>query len=101
MDHSAATNAAAFGMSFAVFGIFIGLIVIFLLPLWRIVSKTGLPGALSLLLYIPVINIVMVLILAFTKWPIEKEFETLRNVQKIPAQQMTPDEVSRNGVGSS
>lgn len=101
MDHSAATNAAAFGMSFAVLGIIIGLIVIFFLPLWRIISKTGLPGALSLLLYIPVINIVMVLILAFTKWPIEKEFEALKNVQKIPAQQVTPGEVTRNGVASS
>lgn len=46
---------------------------------WVVFSKTGLPGALSLIALFPVVGIlVVVCILAFTEWPIEREVRLLR-----------------------
>jgi hypothetical protein len=53
------------------FGLLIGLVV-FIIPAWRITAKAGFPGALSLLLLIPLLNIVLIWIFAFSRWPIEK-----------------------------
>ncbi len=57
--------------------ILIGVAVLIVLPFWRIVSKTGMPAALSLLFFIPIVNVIMLFVLAFSKWPIEKELEKL------------------------
>lgn len=48
------------------------LIVLFQWPFWRIARKAGFPGALSLLLLIPLLNIIMIWVFAFVEWPIEK-----------------------------
>ena len=45
---------------------------IFVFPIWRILSRLGLGGAWSLLAIIPLLNIIMLWVLAFTSWPIEK-----------------------------
>ncbi len=48
--------------------------VVCLLPIvlfWKIFKKAGYPGALSLLLYIPVVNLALLIYFAFAKWPIE------------------------------
>jgi hypothetical protein len=45
---------------------------IFIVPAWRIASRAGFPGALSLLIVIPIINIVLLWVFAFVKWPREK-----------------------------
>ncbi len=60
------------------------ILIILLLPLvlvwpaWRVVQKTGNPGALALLGFVPLVNILLLLYLAFSKWPIEREVEQLR-----------------------
>ena len=46
----------------------LGLIVI-LIPFWKITSKAGFPGWLSLLSIFPLINIVFLFFLAFAQWP--------------------------------
>jgi hypothetical protein len=38
---------------------------------WRIFTKAGHPGALSLTMLIPMVNLVMLLWFAFSRWPIE------------------------------
>ena len=48
------------------------LLVGYLLPLWRIVSKAGFSGAFSLLALVPLVNIVMLWVFAFVRWPVEK-----------------------------
>jgi hypothetical protein len=53
------------------------LIVLFILstyivPTWRIVSKAGYSGAWSLLSFIPVLNVIMLWVFAFSRWPQEK-----------------------------
>jgi O-antigen ligase len=42
-------------------------------PLWRIVKRTGLPPALSLLALVPVVNIIFVWVFAFIDWPALKQ----------------------------
>lgn len=41
-------------------------------PFWRIFKKAGYHGALGLLMIVPVVNLVMILFLAFAKWPSQK-----------------------------
>lgn len=45
---------------------------IFIVPAWRIVAKAGFPGALSLLMIVPLLNIILLWVFAFMKWPNEK-----------------------------
>lgn len=69
-------------------GLFIalGLLALFALTVviwWRIVSRTGHSGWLSLLMFVPLANLVLMLILAFGEWPIYRELEELR--RRVPA----------------
>ena len=43
--------------------------VFFIWPFWRIFSKAGFSGWLSLTLIIPLLNIIMLFYLAFSEWP--------------------------------
>lgn len=45
----------------------IGLVI--LVPLWKIVSRLGYPGLVSLLFFVPLANIVFLYYLAFADWP--------------------------------
>lgn len=53
-------------------------IVIVILPFWRISSKAGYSGAISLLMLIPVVNVLFPFFLGFAEWPIERELKRLR-----------------------
>ena len=50
--------------------IFAGLII---LPFWFIFSKAGYSKWLSLLMVVPIVNIVMLYVLAFSTWPSQHE----------------------------
>ena len=45
---------------------------------WRIFAKAGYSGALGLLMFVPFVNIIVLLVLAFARWPIQKEVALLR-----------------------
>lgn len=47
---------------------FIG-ILLTILPIWRILSRTGHSGALALLAFVPVVNWVALYVFAFGRWP--------------------------------
>ena len=53
-------------------GIF-GFIVFMLVPAWKIVTKAGYNGAWAIVGVVPLLNIVMLWVFAFSKWPIDKE----------------------------
>jgi len=57
------------------FGLFMWLImaVLIILPFWFIFSKAGYSGWLSLLMVVPIINIVTLYFLAFSTWPSQRE----------------------------
>jgi hypothetical protein len=44
----------------------------FIVPAWRIAAKAGFPGAWSLLLVVPIVNIMLFWVFAFIEWPTEK-----------------------------
>lgn len=42
--------------------------VIVVVPFWKICTKAGFPGVLSLLVLIPLVNVVFLYVLAFADW---------------------------------
>jgi hypothetical protein len=46
--------------------------IIFVVPLWKIVTKAGFQGAWALLALVPLVNIVALWVFAFSKWPTER-----------------------------
>ena len=65
-----------------------GLIAIFLALFtalwWKFISKTGNSGALALLLLIPIANLILVVFLAFSEWPLERRVKELEAAGQIP-----------------
>lgn len=43
-----------------------------LIPCWRIVVKAGYAGAWSILILVPPVNLILIWVFAFIKWPIER-----------------------------
>ena len=78
-DSGASSAAGILGGAAIFIGIFsLALFVFAIIIYWRIVSKAGYNGALSLLLLVPVVNLVMLCIFAFGEWPIQRELNQLR-----------------------
>lgn len=50
------------------FGMLIGVLLV-ILPFWFIFSKAGYSGWVSLLMLVPIINIIAIYFLAFSDWP--------------------------------
>ncbi|HEV2580018.1 MAG TPA: hypothetical protein VGT44_04120 [Ktedonobacteraceae bacterium] len=75
-------SSSAGGILAAVGGVtlivFLAIAVFTVIIYWRIVSKAGYNGAMSLLLFIPIANLIMIIIFAFSEWPIQKELNQLR-----------------------
>jgi hypothetical protein len=51
------------------------IVAVMIIPFWQIFKKAGFSPALSLLMIIPIANIVMIFILAFAPWPIQKQIQ--------------------------
>lgn len=45
------------------------LALILIVPFWKIFPRAGLPAAASILMIVPLLNIVLVWVLAFKRWP--------------------------------
>ena len=50
---------------------------ILVVAFWKIFSKAGYPGWLGIGMFFPLLNLLLVLFLAFAEWPIEKRLRTL------------------------
>ncbi len=57
--------------------------IVALLPWFFIYKKAGYHPAMGCLMFLPLVNVVMLFVLAFSEWPIERK---LRNQQIPPAQ---------------
>ena len=53
----------------------------------KIFGKAGYHWALGLLMFIPVANLIMLCVLAFSEWPIEKEIKAFRQATQAPEHQ--------------
>lgn len=62
----------SFGAELAIL-VLIGLILV--VPFWKIFSKAGFSGWLSLTQIVPILNLVGLYYLAFAKWPVQGEVE--------------------------
>lgn len=60
------THSLMYMMFFGVVGIFMSLLVV--IPYWFIFKKAGFSPVLSLLMFVPLINIIMLYFLAFARW---------------------------------
>jgi hypothetical protein len=75
-DEIIALFSSFLGCSFLLIFITLGVVV-----WWRIMAKTGYGGPFGLLMIVPIANIILLFVLAFGKWPVEKELEELRRRQ--------------------
>jgi uncharacterized membrane protein YhaH (DUF805 family) len=83
------TSGQQLGAVLASFGLIFGLIsiaaVVFAVIIyWKIFSKAGYSGAMSLLMFVPIANLIVLCVLAFGEWPIYRELNQLR--QRVNAQ---------------
>jgi CDP-diglyceride synthetase len=49
-----------------------------MIPWFFIYKKAGFHPAMGCLMFLPIVNLVMMFILAFTEWPIERELQNLK-----------------------
>lgn len=62
----------------------LGSLILTVLIWWKIFSKAGYSGVMGLLMLVPVVNLIMLLVLAFGRWPIHEELEHLRMYHSRP-----------------
>lgn len=85
MDTTSSSDSASAGVVAAMaalgivwFVVIIALCAFMVWVYWKIFSKAGFNGAMSLLMLVPIANLVAILLLAFSRWPIEDELARLR-----------------------
>ena len=70
MEPAAMPGALEFMVVFLIaipFALFVALLTV--IPFWKICTKAGFPGALSLLMLVPIANLVLPFYIAFADWP--------------------------------
>lgn len=84
----------AFGFCFIGICVLISLVVLVvsIMIYAKILSKAGYSWAMSLLLLVPLGNLVLLLILAFGNWPILSELQALRHAKMAPPPEGQPHE---------
>ena len=91
MDQSSNAGVAAFAVIFAIYGIVILALVVFVIwCYWKIAAKAGYNPALSLLMLVPLGNLIFLAIFAFGKWPIEERLAALESAGTFPPPSTTP-----------
>ncbi len=72
-----------FGLGFGELLVVLCVVVVPLVGAWKIVSKAGYSGALSLLWLVPLVNLAAILVFAFSDWPVLRELRE-RSQSYIP-----------------
>ena len=77
--------APVFGAIMFIFMMLVGLVIfaIQILIFCKIFSKTGFSWALGLLMLVPIANIVMLFVLAFAEWPVQRELRSYRQQNQV------------------
>ncbi len=65
--------------------IIIGLVILSLyVVFWvKVFSKAGFSGVLAVVMFVPFLNIALLIYFAFAKWPIQQELERLKQINKV------------------
>jgi hypothetical protein len=77
-DHNNGVAALFAAMSVIWLIVFLALFVFAMYCYWRVAVKCGYPGAYSLFMLIPLVNIIIQLIWVFSEWPVEAELKRCR-----------------------
>jgi hypothetical protein len=77
--------APVFSVIFLIFIIPLVLLIVAvkILVFCKIFSKAGYSWALGLLMLVPIANIIMLFVLAFAEWPIERELRSFRQQNQV------------------
>ena len=67
-----------FGFGAAELGVLLLAAILVIGPLWRICSKAGFSGWLSLTFLVPLVNLAVLYYLAFAEWPVHRELKALK-----------------------
>ena len=78
MSNGTATAFTSGGALLITMIIGLGSLILVIIMWWNIFSKAGFSGARSLLLFIPIVNLIILLMFAFGEWPIHRELNQLR-----------------------
>jgi hypothetical protein len=65
----------------AAVAVYIAILVVFLIAYIRIIQKAGYSGWWILIGFVPIVNVVMFLVFAFSRWPVLQERDALRSGQ--------------------
>lgn len=65
-------------------------VLVAVVAFWQIYRKAGHSGALGLLMLVPVVNVVAMLWLAFSEWPIEKRLREARAMAALAVEPAPP-----------
>ena len=83
-------NSAAGATLLIILAIDLAILIFAIILWWNIFSKAGYSGARSLLLLIPIVNIIIFIVFAFSKWPVLRELEYRRQQAGVPPNGPTP-----------
>jgi hypothetical protein len=63
--------------SITIIRVVVGVLVIplFIIPFWRIFSRAGFPGVLAILMLIPLVNLIVLYYVAFSRWNVKLDIE--------------------------
>ncbi len=77
--------APVFSIIFLIFMIPVVMIIVAvkILIFCKIFSKAGYSWALGLLILVPIANIIMLFVLAFAEWPIQRELRSFRQQSQV------------------
>jgi uncharacterized membrane protein len=78
MNNSVSSENFLWNIGIVALLLWIAVTVFMVIASWRIFSRAGYAGALGLLMFVPIVNLVMLYVLAFREWPIYKELQALR-----------------------
>jgi len=91
MDQSSNAGVAVFMMVFAIEAIVVLAIVAFTIwCYWKIAAKAGYNPALSLLMIVPLANVILLAIFALGRWPIEDRLAALEGGGASPPSPAAP-----------
>jgi hypothetical protein len=57
----------------------VAIAILTLVPWFFIYKKVGYSPAMGCLMFIPIVNIIMLFVLAFSQWPIERDLQDVRS----------------------
>ncbi len=53
------------------------LVLVFVIPFWQIIKKSGRAGVWALVAFVPLVNLILLYVFAFSEWPVQRQLREL------------------------